>query len=71
MHAGEPGEGPSEHADPALVTAVLAAGLAAPGEAVVSNVVRELAAGKGFGFELKETDAPGEDDERMRLFSLR
>ena len=49
----------------------LAAGLAAPGEAVVSNVVRELAAGKGFGFELKETDAPGEDDERMRLFSLR
>ena len=71
VHAGEPGEGPSEHADPALVTAVLAAGLAAPGEAVVSNVVRELAAGKGFGFELKETDAPGEDDERMRLFSLR
>ena len=71
IHAGEPGEGPSDHADPALVTAVLAAGMAGPGEVVVSNVVRELAAGKGYGFAPLETGAPGEDAEPIRLFALR
>jgi len=71
IHAGEPGIEPRDHADPALVTAVLAAGLAQPGQVVVSNVVRELAAGKGYGFDLLESGTPGEDDETVRLFTLR
>lgn len=71
IHAGEPGPQPLEHADPALVTAVLAAGLAGRGGVVVSNLVRELAAGKGFTFELMEMGVPGEDDEEVRLFTLR
>lgn len=71
IHAGEPGEHPRDHADPALVTAVLAAGLAQPGRIVVSNVIRELAAGKGHSFELLDDGAPGEDDEPVRLFTLR
>jgi|GEM_PF-5362263 len=70
VHAGEPGEQPRDHADPALVTAVLAAGLASPGEVVVSNVVRELAAGKNYRFATIEPGAPGEDAEPIRLFAL-
>jgi pimeloyl-ACP methyl ester carboxylesterase len=71
IHAGEPGQQPRDHADPALVTAVLAAGMARPGQVVVSNVVRELAAGKNYGFEQLESGAPGEDAEPIRLFALR
>lgn len=70
VNAGEPGNELRDHADPALVTAVLAAGLAAPGQVVVSNVMRELAAGKGFRFELMDPERPGDDDERVRLFTL-
>ena len=71
IHAGEPGREPLEHADPALVTAVLVAALASRGEVVVSNVVREIAAGKGFSFEAMEIGVPGEEDEAVRLFRLR
>jgi hypothetical protein len=71
IHAGEPGDEPRDHADPALVTAVLAAGLAERGQVVVSNVVRELGAGKGFGFDPLNSGVPGEDDELIRLFTLR
>jgi hypothetical protein len=71
INAGEPDNQPRDHADPALVTAILAAGLAEPGQVVVSNVVRELAAGKGYGFALMELGVPGEDAEPVRLFTLR
>ena len=71
INAGEPGSEPRDYADPALVTAVLAAGLASPGQVVVSNVVRELAAGKGYSFALLESGIPGEDAEPVRLFTLR
>lgn len=71
IHAGEPGREQLEHADPALVTAVLVAGLAKRGQVVVSNVVREIAAGKGFSFELLEMGVPGEEEEAVRLFRLR
>jgi hypothetical protein len=71
IHAGEPGDEPRDHADPALVTAVLAAGMAAPGQVIVSNVVRELAAGKTYAFTGLDSGAPGEDAEPIRLFALR
>jgi class 3 adenylate cyclase len=48
---------------------VLAAGLARPGQVIVSNVVRELA-GKGYAFSILEEGAPGEEDEPIRLFAL-
>jgi pimeloyl-ACP methyl ester carboxylesterase len=70
VHAGEPGEEPRDHADPALVTAVLAAGMATAGQVIVSNVVRELAAGKGYSFAAMDEGAPGEEEEPIRLFAL-
>ena len=71
IHAGEPGREQLDHADPALVTAVLVAGLAASGQVLLSNVVREIAAGKGFVFEPFDVGVPGEDGEDLRLFTLR
>ena len=71
IHAGEPGREQLDHADPALVTAVLIAGLAAGGQVLLSNVVREIAAGKGFGFEPFDAGVPGEEGEDVRLFTLR
>ncbi len=70
VHAGEPG-GADEQADPALVTAALAAGLAHAGQAVVSNIIRELSAGKGFGFDAFDGRVPGADEHEIRLFTLR
>ena len=70
IHAGERGQQHRDHADPALVTAVLAAGMARPGQVIVSNVVRELAAGKGYAFSILQEGAPGEEDEPIRLFAL-
>ena len=68
IHAGEPSEQPAQEADPALVVAVRAAGLAGGGRVAVSNIIRELAAGKGFSFEQFEDEADGEGS---RLFALR
>lgn len=65
IHAGEPGREVAQEADPALVVAVRAAGLAGGGRVAVSNVIRELAAGKGFAFE------PFGDGGEARLFALR
>ncbi|MGE3074800.1 MAG: alpha/beta fold hydrolase [Dehalococcoidia bacterium] len=70
VHAGEPGDG-QETADPALVTAALAAGMAAAGQAVVSNIIRELSAGKGFGFDAFDGRVPAVEDHEIRLFTLR
>jgi hypothetical protein len=70
VHAGEAGSEARDHADPALVTAVLAAGLAAAGQAIVSNIIRELSAGKGANFEPLDVGLPGEEDEPMRMFTL-
>jgi len=67
LHAGEPGGTPGSEADQALVHAVRAAVNALPGQVVVSNVVRELVAGKGFSFA--ELPTTGEDPRR--LFALR
>ena len=50
LHAGESAGTPGTEADQALVLAVRAAVNALPGQVVVSNVVRELVAGKGFSF---------------------
>jgi class 3 adenylate cyclase len=72
VHAGEPGSAPASEADQSLVVAVRASVVAAPGEVVVSNVVRELVAGKGFGF--RELSAPVVVPlmtEPLRLFALR
>lgn len=72
VHAGEPGSAPATEADQSLVVAVRASVVAAPGEVVVSNVVRELVAGKGFGF--RELSAPVVVPlmtEPLRLFALR
>lgn len=66
IHAGEPGREPLGEADPALVAAVRAAATAGPGTVAVSNIVRELAAGKGFSFALLE----GEPGAAPRLFEL-
>ena len=72
IHAGEPGADPAEEADPSLVVAVRAAGEAGPGHVVVSNVVRELAAGKGFTFEaLYDGEGDPSDPLSPRLFMLR
>ncbi|MGE0601021.1 MAG: alpha/beta fold hydrolase [Dehalococcoidia bacterium] len=70
VHAGEP-DTDAETADPALVTAALAAGLARAGQAIVSNIIRELSAGKGFGFDAFDGNVPGADDQEIRLFTLR
>jgi len=70
VSAGEPGNEPRDRADPALVSAILGAGIAGPGQVVVSNVVRELAAGKGYSFTLLESAVPGEGPEPVRLFTL-
>lgn len=67
IHAGEPGDELSREADPALVVAVRAAGLAGEGRVAVSNIIRELAAGKGFAFEPFLEGEPG----GARLFALR
>lgn len=72
VHAGEPDAAPASEADQSLVVAVRASVVAAPGEVVVSNVVRELVAGKGFGF--RELSAPVVVPlmtEPLRLFALR
>ncbi|MEO8540121.1 MAG: alpha/beta hydrolase [bacterium] len=69
IHAGEAGGELTQEADPALVVAVRAAGLAAPGQLAVSNIVRELAAGKGFAFEPMSND--DDDPDAVRLFTLR
>jgi pimeloyl-ACP methyl ester carboxylesterase len=62
---GEALAAPGEPENQALAVAVRAAGLAEDGEVVVSNVVRELAAGKGFAFApLRASDAS------PRLFTL-
>ena len=45
-------------------------GMARAGQVIVSNVVRELAAGKGYSFAILEEGAPGEDDEPIKLFAL-
>lgn len=69
IHAGEPGREPAEEADQALVVAVRAARLAGAGRVAVSNVVRELAAGKGFAFEAFDNGAGA--GEGAKLFALR
>lgn len=72
VHAGEPGSAPATEADQSLVIAVRASVVAAPGEVVVSNVVRELVAGKGFGFrELSPPVVVPLMTEPLRLFALR
>jgi pimeloyl-ACP methyl ester carboxylesterase len=72
VHAGEPGGAPATEADQSLVVAVRASVVAAPGEVVVSNVVRELVAGKGFGFrELAAPVVVPMMTEPLRLFALR
>lgn len=72
LHAGEPNGAPGSEADQALVLAVRAAVNALPGQVVVSNVVRELVAGKGFAFaELPETLHITADESPRRLFALR
>ena len=68
IHAGEPGEPSTSEADPALVVAVRAAGVAGAGRVAVSNVVRELAVGKGFAFEPCAGDT---EEGGGRLFALR
>ncbi len=68
IHAGEPGEPTTGEADPALVVAVRAAGVAGAGRVAVSNVVRELAVGKGFAFEPCAGDT---EEGGGRLFALR
>ncbi len=68
IHAGEPGIEPAQEADPALVVAVRAAGVAGTGQVAVSNIIRELAAGKGFLFEALEHEA---NEGGARLFALR
>lgn len=67
IHAGEPGTEIEREADPALVVAVRAAAFAGAGRVAVSNVIRELAAGKGFAFEAFDEAAAGGG----RLFALR
>lgn len=67
IHAGEQGGESAREADPALVIAVRAAGLAGAGHVAVSNVIRELAAGKGFAFEPIGADP---EDAGARLFTL-
>jgi len=69
LHAGEGGGNSLEHADPSLVTAVRAAAAAAQGQVIVTSVVRELVAGKGFSFEPIEDSEPSDDSPR--LFALR
>lgn len=72
LHAGEPNGAPGSEADQALVLAVRAAVNALPGQVVVSNVVRELVAGKGFHFaELPESLHGTSDESPRRLFALR
>ncbi len=72
LHAGEPNGAPGSEADQALVLAVRAAVNALPGQVVVSNVVRELVAGKGFSFaELPESLHITADESPRRLFALR
>jgi class 3 adenylate cyclase len=69
--AGEP----VEHNDSLFGTSVTAArricDAAPPGEVLVSAGVRELAAGKGFGFEFRGTANLKGLDEPLSLFSLR
>ena len=72
LHAGEPTGAPGSEADQALVIAVRAAVNALPGQVVVSNVVRELVAGKGFAFaELPEALYHHADESPRKLFALR
>ena len=68
IHAGEQGDEVAREADPALVTAVRAAGLAGAGNVALSNVIRELSAGKGFSFQPLASDS---EDADVRLFTLR
>ncbi|MFN8617648.1 MAG: alpha/beta hydrolase [Dehalococcoidia bacterium] len=68
IHAGEPGMETEREADPALIVAVKAASLAGSGRLAVSNVIRELTAGKGFAFDAFDDPLPGEG---VRLFALR
>lgn len=70
IHAGEPGPQVLDRADPALVTAVVAASRAEGGRVLVSNLVRELSAGKGFTFEPVEPGAEAGENEGVRLFAL-
>lgn len=72
VHAGEPGGTPGTEADQALVLAVRAAVNAVPGQVVVSNVVRELVAGKGFSFaEMSGSLGIDRQAGERRLFALR
>lgn len=67
IHGSEPGPGTPSEADPSIVTAARAVVAAAPGQVVVTNIVRELVAGKGFGFaELPSSRSAGPE----RLFAL-
>ena len=70
VHASEGAEPPEGTVDPALVTAVLAVGLAGDGTVVVSNVVRELAAGRGFQFEPLDDELPADEREPIRMYAL-
>jgi len=70
IHGSEPAAGTPFELDPSVTAASHASTAARPGQVVVTSVVRELVAGKGFGFaELAAGRAPAAGGA-FRLFAL-
>jgi class 3 adenylate cyclase len=70
MNAGEPVEEESDLFGTSVQLAARIRDAALPGEILVSNVVRELVAGKGFLFADRGHAALKGFDEPVRLFEL-
>ncbi|HSP55233.1 MAG TPA: adenylate/guanylate cyclase domain-containing protein [Dehalococcoidia bacterium] len=71
INAGEPVEEESDLFGTAVQRAARIRDTAQPGEILVSNVVRELVAGKGFAFEDRGKKVLKGFEEPVRLFALR